>query len=92
MRKNGSERAHLRRFFFRRLRRRGLLLVSPLCKGVARFPCSFRAVAATLAPVSPSAWLLPCTGGLVVRAPALGSVVAGYSLHAPAPPRAAPWP
>lgn len=83
-----SERAHLRRFFFRRLRRRGVLLVSPLCKGVARFPCSFRAVAATLAPVSPSAWLLPCTGGLV-RAPAPGPVVAGSSLHTATPPRAA---
>lgn len=80
--------AHLRRFFFRRLRRRGLLLVSPLCKGVARFPCSFRAVAATLAPLSPSPLPLPCTGGLlVVRAPALASVVAASSLHAPPPPR-----
>lgn len=78
--------AHLRRFFFRRLRRRGLPLVSPLCKGVARFPCSFRAVAATLAPLSPSPLPLPCTGGLllVARAPALASVVAASSLHAPA--------
>lgn len=77
---------HLRRFFFRRLRRRGLPLVSPLCKGVARFPCSFRAVAATLAPLSPSPLPLPCTGGLllVARAPALASVVAASSLHAPA--------
>lgn len=83
--------AHLRRFFFRRRRRRGVLLVSPLCKGVAMFPCSFRAVAATLAPVSPSAWLLPCTGGLV-RAPAPGPVVAGSSLHATTAPRAGPWP
>lgn len=82
--------AHLRRFFFRRLRRRGLLLVSPLCKGVARFPCGFRAVAATLAPLSPSPSPLPCTGGLlVVRAPALASVVAASSLHH-APPALRP--
>lgn len=81
--------AHLRRFFFRRLRRRGLLLVSPLCKGVARFPCGFRAVAATPAPLSPPPSPLPCTGGLlVVRAPAPASVVAASSLHhAPPAPR-----
>lgn len=74
--------AHLRRFFFRRLRRRGRLLVSPLFKGVVVLPCSFRAVAATLNSTSSPASLLPCTGGLV-SAPALGPVVAGTSLHTP---------
>lgn len=73
--------AHLRRFFFRRLRRRGRLLVSPLFKGVVALPCSFRAVAATLNSTSSPA-SLPCTGGLV-SAPALGPVVAGTSLHTP---------
>jgi len=74
--------AHLRRFFFRRLRRRGRLLVSPLFKGVVTLPCSFRAVAATLNSTSSPVSLLPCTGGLV-SAPALGPVVAGTSLCAP---------
>lgn len=75
-------RAHLRRFFFRRLRRRGRLLVSPLCKGVVALSCGFRAVAATLGSTSSPASLLPCTGGLV-SAPALGPVVAGTSLYTP---------
>lgn len=74
--------AHLRRFFFRRLRRRGCLLSSPLFKGVVALPCSFRAVAATLNSTSSPVSLLPCTGGLV-SAPALGPVVAGTSLRAP---------
>lgn len=78
--------AHLRRFFFRRLRRRGRLLSSPLFKGVVALPCSFRAVAATLNSTSSPVSLLPCTGGLV-SAPALGPVVAGTSLRAPPPSR-----